>query len=144
LGAVLLFANGIGERAAQSHGIANARQTGITLLCVSIVGLAIAHAGTRKVSVFRSPVLTFFGLISYAMYMFHLYIADCYENYLGPIQANNLASFVTRFSAILGLTIMLCLISRYAIELPSISLRRFVLVKPSARVSEAVGGVATN
>jgi peptidoglycan/LPS O-acetylase OafA/YrhL len=136
LGSILLFANGIGDRAAQSHGVANARQTGITLLCVSIVGLAIAYAGTRRVSIFRSPVLTFFGLISYAMYMFHLYIADGYDHHFGPIQAGSLSSFIERFSAILGLTIVACLISRYAIELPSISLRRFVLVKPSARTSE--------
>jgi peptidoglycan/LPS O-acetylase OafA/YrhL len=135
LGSVLLFANGVGERAIQSHGVANARQTGVTVLCVSMVGLAIAHAGNRKMAILRSPLFTFFGLISYALYMFHLYIMDAYDQHFGPGGAG-LSNFAIRFCAILGLTILLCVVSRYAIELPCMSLRRFVLAKPLPSLSE--------
>ena len=69
-------------------------------------------------------MLTFFGLISYAMYMVHLYVMRAYDHFDGtPLRRMG----SPRFFAVLGITIAACLFSRYLIESPAISLRRFVL-----------------
>ncbi len=91
---------------------------------------------------FRSRLLTFFGLISYAMYMTHLYLLTAYDHLRGPLPSGNLAAYNERFFGVLGLTILLCLLTRYLIELPATSLRRFVLNKP-ARKAEIESSLLT-
>ena len=105
-------------------------QTGITLIATSVVAFAIANSGSPVLAVFRSRLLIFFGLISYAMYMTHLYVAMAYNALRGPVPAGDVAALALRFFIVLAITIALCLVTRYLIELPAISLRRFVLKKP--------------
>jgi peptidoglycan/LPS O-acetylase OafA/YrhL len=107
------------------------QQTGVTLLCGSIVAFLIGHSGQRSLAFLRSRLLTFFGLISYAMYMIHAYVMDEYDTLRGPLASGHVSAYAVRFFAILGITIALCLVSRYLIELPAMSMRRFILAKPS-------------
>jgi peptidoglycan/LPS O-acetylase OafA/YrhL len=111
------------------------QQTGVTLLCGSIVAFIIIHSGRRSMSFLRSAPLTFFGLISYAMYMVHAYVMNEYDSIRGPLAAGNVFAYTLRFFSVLGITIALCLASRYLIELPAMSLRRFVLARPSPLAS---------
>jgi peptidoglycan/LPS O-acetylase OafA/YrhL len=109
------------------------RQTGVALLAAAVIAFLITHAGARSLGVLRSGPLPFFGLISYAMYMLHLYVMEFYDWLRGAPQIGNDLAYALRFASVLGGTIALCLVSRYAIELPAISLRRFVLARPAMR-----------
>ncbi|HTH53861.1 MAG TPA: acyltransferase [Edaphobacter sp.] len=104
--------------------------SGITLLCGGLVGLSIAYSGHRSLALLRSHVLTFFGLISYALYMFHTFVRDAYDHYI-PLRANDLAAYFVRLVVVFAITIVLTLISRYALELPVMSLRKYVLHRPT-------------
>jgi peptidoglycan/LPS O-acetylase OafA/YrhL len=108
-------------------------QTAVTLLCAGAIAFLIANAGKPWLGFFRSRLLTFFGLISYAMYMTHLFILAAYDRLRGPLHPGDLTAFTMRLVTVLGLTILLCLLTRYLIELPAISLRRFVLTKPASK-----------
>jgi peptidoglycan/LPS O-acetylase OafA/YrhL len=103
----------------------------VTLLCGAFVGLAIAYSGHIGFAWLRSRVLTFFGLISYALYMFHLFVRDVYDHVRGPLRPDDLVGYFVRIAAVLAITIVLTLISRYAIELPIMSLRKYVLHRPT-------------
>ncbi len=113
--------------------VAALSQTGVTLLCAGCITFALTHAGEGKLAILRSPVLTFFGLISYALYMVHLYVLAVFDHLRGPLAAGDTGAYLVRFATILATTIVLCLVSRYVIELPANSLRRFVLSDRSGR-----------
>ncbi len=102
-------------------------QTGVTLLAGSIVGCLIHYTNAPFLAVFRGRVLTFFGLISYSMYMVHLYVLDVWNHVLGAPDGANNVQFVVRTLGILAISIALALVTRYLIEVPSMSLRRYVL-----------------
>jgi peptidoglycan/LPS O-acetylase OafA/YrhL len=106
-------------------------QSGVTLICAGVVALLVGHSGQRWVAIFRSKALTFFGLISYAMYMTHAYVMAMYDHLRGALVAGDTTAYWVRFFSVLAATIAVCLLSRYLIELPAISLRRFVLAKPA-------------
>jgi peptidoglycan/LPS O-acetylase OafA/YrhL len=72
--------------------LAASEQTGLTLLYGSIVAFLISRTGARSIAVLRSPLLTFFGLISYAMYMTHSYVMFSYDHFRSHLTAgDNLA-----------------------------------------------------
>jgi peptidoglycan/LPS O-acetylase OafA/YrhL len=106
-------------------------QTGVTLLAGGAIGLILVKRGSPMLAVFRSRLLLFFGLISYAMYMTHLYVLITYTAVRGPVQGGDNVGLAMRFAIVLAATIALSLVTRYLIELPAISLRRFVLKKPA-------------
>lgn len=105
-------------------------QTGITFLGGSLIAFVIGHSEQKSLFWLRSPFLTFFGLISYAMYMIHLYVMSWYDTFFGPLRVGDNGAYTIRFFAILSVTIIFCLLCRYLIELPAISLRKYVLVRP--------------
>jgi peptidoglycan/LPS O-acetylase OafA/YrhL len=115
---------------------ASLRQTGVALFAGAVLAFLITHAGARYLAVLRSGVLPFFGLISYAMYMIHLYVVEFYDRLRGEPRVGDDFAYAVRFACVLGASIALCLLSRYAIELPAISLRRFVLARPAVRQPE--------
>ena len=107
-------------------------QLGIVCVSGPVVGLSIAHTGAVFSAPLRSAVLTFFGLISYAFYMVHLYVLSLYDGYVRTLVAGDVRAYWTRLIVTFGGTILLSLVSRYVIELPALRLRRFVLAHPTA------------
>lgn len=111
--------------------LAAGEQTGITLLYGSMIAYLIRCSGARSLALLRSRLLMFFGLISYAMYMTHSYVLQAYDHFRGlPAPGDNFA-YAARFAIVLAITIALCIASRYLLELPAMSLRKYVLAKPA-------------
>jgi peptidoglycan/LPS O-acetylase OafA/YrhL len=106
---------------------------GITFLCGGFVGTSIAYTGRPWLGVLRSRILTFFGLISYALYMVHLFVRDYYDK-LRPLHPNDLTGYFVRIAVVLAVTVVITLITRYTIELPVMSLRKYVLHRPTKPV----------
>jgi len=107
--------------------LAASEQTGISLLAGSIVAFVIVHTGARYLAAFRSRLFTFFGLISYAVYMIHTYVLIAYDRLRGPLPPGDLAAYEIRFFTVLGVSVALSLLTYYLIERPSLSLRKYVL-----------------
>ena len=101
----------------------------VSTVSYGIVGTAVRYSGSRTLRIFRSNLLTFFGLVSYCLYVSHLYILRGYDYLFGTPQADAPQDLLLRFSVILMTTVAVCMLSRYLIELPAIRLRRFVLRK---------------
>ncbi len=131
-GVLLCFISFVVPTRANSPAFAAAvLQTGITLICGGVIGLLIAHTGSRSLAPLRSPLLTFFGLISYAFYMIHLYILWTYDSLRGPLIPGDTRAYITRIVVVAAFTIGASLLSRYLIELPALSLRKRVLTRPA-------------
>lgn len=109
------------------------QQTGVSLLCAGAVGLAIAYTGSPVMAPLRSRLLTFFGLISYAFYMLHLYVMEAYDRVRGPLMEGDARAYAVRVAVVLAITIALSLLSRYLLELPILRLRKRVLSVPAPK-----------
>jgi peptidoglycan/LPS O-acetylase OafA/YrhL len=108
-----------------------ARQTGVSLLAAAVIALLASRTGAAAFAPLRRGLLPFFGQISYALYMLHLYVLDIYDRLRGPIVLGDTLAFWQRFAVILAATLALCLLSRHLLELPAMSLRRYVLGRPA-------------
>ena len=73
--------------------------------------------------------MTFFGLISYAVYMTHLYVLWGYDHFL-PLTPGDGQAYAVCLAAVVATSIPVSLLSRYLIELPAVSLRKRVLKQP--------------
>ncbi len=107
--------------------LAASGQTGITLLAGSIIAFVIVHSGAGYLAIFRSRLFTFFGLISYAFYMVHMYVLMAYDHLRGPLAGGDLSAYAVRFFAVLAISVGISLLMYYLIERPALSLRRYVL-----------------
>jgi len=107
--------------------------TGITLFCFAFVGLLISHSGRQGIAAFRSPVLIFFGQISYALYLVHTYVMDAFDKWIGRPAAGDTSMFLIRAACTLIGGVLLSLLTRYLIELPALSLRSRVLSRPAPK-----------
>ena len=105
--------------------------TGVSLLAYCIVAAAVHHTGSSLLAMFRSRTLTFFGLISYCLYIANSYTVIGYDRLFGPMETGNMRQYATRAAAVIAATVSICVLSRYALELPAMSLRRHVLRGPS-------------
>jgi peptidoglycan/LPS O-acetylase OafA/YrhL len=105
------------------------RLTGVSLVAYCAVRVTVQFTGAGWLGFLRSRVLVFFGLISYAMYMVHEYMMGFYQRYFGIVQVGDVKGLVLRFLLILGATTTIAVTSRYLLELPAMSLRRYVLRK---------------
>ncbi len=114
--------------------LAAAHQTGVSLLAGSVIAFVIVHTGTRYLAIFRSRLFTFFGLISYAVYMIHSYVLMAYDHLRGTLPPGDIAAYWGRFVLVLGVTVLLSLLTYYLIERPALSLRKYVLA-PSNPIS---------
>ncbi len=108
--------------------------TGISLLSMGVVGLLVFRSGARWLQVFRSRILVFFGLISYAFYMVHLYVIQAYDRHWPVPAAPQARAYLVRVLVTLAAAVAIATVSRYLLELPIIRLRRFI---PSLRRSGA-------
>lgn len=109
-------------------------QTGVVLICGGLVGLVIENPGSALFAPLRSRFLTFFGLISYALYMVQLYVMAAYDHFRGPLVAGYTTDYFLRLFGVLAITIAVCLITRYLVELPALSLRNRVLLHPTESI----------
>ncbi len=107
--------------------------TGVSLLSLSIVGMLVFCSGRWWLGVFRSRVLIFFGLISYAFYMVHLYVIRAYDLRFALPVAPQVQAYTIRFFVTLTVSVTIATLSRYLMELPVMRLRRFIpaLQRPS-------------
>lgn len=98
LGMVLIALSAFNGTSLQAEAfLAAFQQTGVTLLCGSIIAFLIGHTGQRALFFLRSRTLTFFGLISYAMYMTHLYVLMAYDHLQGPLTTGDDAMYAPFF-----------------------------------------------
>lgn len=126
---VLLF--GIGQHYDGFAYGAAALQTGVTLLAGSLIAFTVTHTGAAYLAIFRSRILTFFGLISYAFYLIHLYVMSAYDHQHGPLAGGDTPAYAVRLVTVLGVSVAVSVFTRYAIERPALSLRRYVLATSS-------------
>jgi peptidoglycan/LPS O-acetylase OafA/YrhL len=137
-GILLWFSSFIVPTGANSVAIgASIYQTAITLICSATVGLIIAHTGSKALGILRSAPLTFMGLISYAFYLFHMYVMEAYDHFR-PLVAGDTKAYWARFFFVFAITTGMALVSRYLIELPALSLRGRVLRKPAPEPESAL------
>ncbi len=101
--------------------------TGVSLLGFVVVRYAVEHTGSRVLQWLRSRTLTFFGLISYCLYMSHLYLVKIWTKYVGLPPVTNSRAVFFYFFGLLAVTILVSILSRYVLELPAMRLRRYVL-----------------
>lgn len=111
--------------------------TAVNLCFYSLIRITVENRGSRSFWIFRSAVLVFFGQISYCMYMSHTYVMRIYDDWIGPLAAGNTRAYSVRLVTVFGATIVLCIVSRYCLELPFMSLRKYVLRKPAPAVKVA-------
>ncbi len=107
--------------------------TGISLLSLAIVGVLVFRSGAWWLGVFRSRVLVFFGLISYAFYMIHLYVIQAYDHRWAAPAAPHAMAYTVRVMATFAATVAIATASRYLLELPAMRLRRFIPALARAR-----------
>jgi len=106
------------------------RELGTVLLCIAIVGLCVEKSGSPWLSIMRSRTLLFFAEISYALYIFHLFIFRLYDRYVGVPTVGNQSAFWVRIAVLFGASVAVSIVSRYLVELPILSLRTRVLSHP--------------
>lgn len=98
----------------------------LQLTSISLMGYAVVDSA-EAMRWLGLPVLVFFGQISYALYLIHLYMFMAFDALFGPIVGVEPGPLAIRLIAVLIVTVILCVISRRLIELPAMSLRkRFV------------------
>ena len=112
-------------------------QTGVVLITGPIIGLAISHSGSRWLAPLRSRLLTFFGLISYAFYMVHVYVILVYQHFHGPLAPGDVRGYWMGTAVTFAASVALAVISRYVLELPAMRLRRYVLRHPHMEAEQA-------
>jgi peptidoglycan/LPS O-acetylase OafA/YrhL len=103
------------------------QMSGISLLAYCIIAAAVRHTGSPLLAIFRSRLLTFFGLISYCLYIANGYAVIVYDRFMGPMQTGNMSQYAIRAASVFAATITVCLLSRFLIEQPAMSLRKHVL-----------------
>ena len=102
--------------------------TGMVVAYTGFFGLLLAHQGKRgPQALLRTRVLGFFGLISYAFYMTHMYVILLYDRWRTALIPGDVRGYLIRLVVTFAATTALSLLSRYIIELPALSLRRRLL-----------------
>ncbi len=112
-------------------------QTGVVLVSGSAIGLAVLYSGAAALAVFRSRLLVFFGLISYALYMVHIYVLVAWDHFFGDLTTPDNRAYWMRLCVCFAISVLLAMISRYTIELPAMRLRKYVLSHPTGKKVEA-------
>jgi peptidoglycan/LPS O-acetylase OafA/YrhL len=100
--------------------------TGVNLLGSCAVMTCVLYSGRKFLAILRSRLLVFFGLISYAVYMFNEYAIVYFDRWSPWVRTGATSAYFLRFFLILVITVVASLISRYALELPAMTLRKYV------------------
>lgn len=105
--------------------------TACPLLFVSLLSFVINREFSVASKIFRLRILCFFGDISYASYLVHIYVIRAYDRIVGPLHAGLTAPFLIRACVCLAITTSICTASLYLLERPVIATRRRFLRKSS-------------
>jgi len=106
------------------------QSSGVSLLAYCVIAAAVRHTGSPLLAIFRSRLLTFFGLISYCLYISNGYAVLVYDHLRGPMHTGNMRQYAIRAAAVFAATLIVCIFSRHLIELPAMSLRKRLLRRP--------------
>jgi peptidoglycan/LPS O-acetylase OafA/YrhL len=87
----------------------------------------VLRKGDPSLRWLRSPVAVYMGAVSYALYMFHGYIFYVYFEHIAPRSRVDLKLFWLGLPITLGISMVVVTISRFALELPVMRLRKYVL-----------------
>jgi peptidoglycan/LPS O-acetylase OafA/YrhL len=87
------------------------------------------HPGSKWFGWLGSTPLVFVGAISYSLYMCHTIFIYLYDARIAP-PTLDLDTFLVRALAVSTVTLITCIVVRYAVELPAQRLRRYVLSPP--------------
>lgn len=98
-----------------------------TALFYRFIRDVVGHGGSHKTSWLRSPLMVYFGAVSYALYMFHPYIFTLFFDHLDLRARTNAGQFWLGLPIVLSLSLIVVTASRYWVELPIMRLRRFLL-----------------
>ena len=104
--------------------------SGISLLAYCVIAAAVRHSGSPLLTIFRSRLLTFFGLVSYCLYIANGYAVLLYDHLRGPMQIGDMQQYAIRAVTVFAASLIACILSRYLIELPAMSLRKHILRRP--------------
>jgi len=102
------------------------RLTTANLLFYRVVRFIVFHRGRTLPWLATAPAV-YLGSVSYALYMYQGFVVIKAEQWLGHIPASHVGAICVRAILVVAVLLVLCTISRYAIELPAQRLRRFVL-----------------
>ncbi len=92
--------------------------SGFSILFFALIGTCVLYSGSRFLTIFRNPVLRWFGTISYALYMFHVPIFHFTPTILAKIGIeSSIAIAVGTWSSI----VILPTLSWYLLEKPILS-----------------------
>jgi peptidoglycan/LPS O-acetylase OafA/YrhL len=86
----------------------------------------LQHPGSHGLRWMRSRPMRWLGDISYSLYLFHTIVLILWDKFLPPVGLV-LLPFLLRLAGISAVTVAICLLLRYFVELPAQTLRRFVL-----------------
>jgi peptidoglycan/LPS O-acetylase OafA/YrhL len=109
----------------------------VNFMAYRFIRFVLMHPSSWRLAWLRYRPLRFFGDISYAFYMFHGAVMTLWDNHIG-IPKLHFLPFFSRFLCVFTITVLVCLLVRHLIELPTQRLRRFVL-RPSKPVDVPVG-----
>jgi len=107
--------------------------TGCPLMFASLLSLVIERQYSVASKLFRLRMLCFFGDISYASYLVHIYVIRAYDRIEGPLHSGFTAPFLIRACVCLAITTAICSASLYLFERPVMTTRRRFLRKSLGR-----------
>lgn len=116
----------------------------VSLFFYVVIRIAVESSGSRFLYLLRSRLFVFFGEISYCMYMAHTFVMRIYDHFTGFTQSGSSYLYCRRFLVVLFATVILCIISRYALELPVQSLRKYILRPSNRRTREKDLSISDN
>ena len=107
--------------------------TVVPLAFAGLVAYLIGHPARPLSRLFQLRPLTFFGDISYALYLVHLNVAFLYDRYR-PLQPGDDAAYWIRIAAVLAISTLLCTLSLHYFERPLMRRRERYLRPARAKV----------
>ncbi len=106
------------------------RISGVNLTCFGCVAVGYIYSGSKYTRVLRCAPLVFLGLISYCMYLSHIYVMRVFDSVFPYARSSSLSMYFGRLLTILAVTLLVCFLSRRYFEQPILRLRRYVLRGP--------------
>jgi len=105
-----------------------AQFTTINLLCAAAVLWGVSRSELPQTRMLRNSFLTILGELSYCLYLVHCLVMNAYDASLKALHYRPITDFksiLLRAVVVVGLSFAIAAISRNALELPALRLKRF-------------------